>query len=106
MVFMGSDGQVISNHLEPKETLDLFRLYTRDKKEPETEACSIFNKKTKDGKDMSIVSKLLEEAISSIINVKEERDVESFFSDTKTTFLSGKVSGLDDFELICFLVVI
>ena len=48
---------------------------------------------------------LLSEAIDSIIDVKEESDIDSLFFAGGTTALLSQVSGLDDFELICFLVV-
>jgi len=55
---------------------------------------------------MDRVSRLLRQAVASIITVKEERDIDSFFGNGETTFLTGNISGLDDFELICFMVVI
>ena len=61
--------------------------------------------KTKDGKDMRRVSELLQDAISSIVSVKEESDIDSFFGSGQTSFLSGNISGIDDFELLCFMVV-
>ena len=42
----------------------------------------------------------------SIIDSKEESDIDSFFFGGQTSFLSRGFSGLDDFELICFMVVI
>ena len=54
---------------------------------------------------MSKFSGLLSDAISSIIEVKEESDIDSLFSAGGTSALMSAVSGLDDFELICFLVV-
>ena len=53
---------------------------------------------------MAKYSNLLGEAIASIIAVKEESDIDSLFSRGGTTALTGKITGLDDFELICFLV--
>ena len=64
-----------------------------------------FSQETDDGKDMAEMSELLSEAIDSIIDVKEESDIDSLFSAGGTTALLSQVSGLDDFELICFLVV-
>ncbi len=52
------------------------------------------------------MSRLLEASIMTIIEAKDEGDIDSFFSDGQTTFLSEAFSGLDDFELICFMVVI
>ena len=54
---------------------------------------------------MTEFSKLLGDAISSIIEVKEESDIDSFLSGGQVSFLSNEIKGLDDFELICFLVV-
>ena len=54
---------------------------------------------------MSDMSELLSEAINSIIDCKEESDIDSLFSAGGTSALMSTVSGLDDFELICFLVV-
>jgi hypothetical protein len=61
---------------------------------------------TADGKKMEKVSQLLEDAIMSIIEKKDEGDIDSFFGSGETTFLDKGFSGLDDFELICFMVVI
>ena len=36
---------------------------------------------------------------------KEESDLESLFSFGETTALVDDIKGLDDFELICFLVI-
>lgn len=105
MVYIGIDGEVICDYLNPKKLLDDIRLLCRGKKEPIKELCHRFNKETKDGKDMSEMSELLSEAIDSIINCKEESDIDSLFSAGGTSALMSNVSGLDDFELICFLVV-
>ena len=105
MVFVGDDGEVICNHLQPKETLDFMRQAARGKTEPDMVACRAFNEETKDGKDMRRVSELLRDAISSIVSVKEESDIDSFFGSGQTSFLSGNISGIDDFELLCFMVV-
>lgn len=105
MVFVGDDGEVICNHLQPKETLDFMRQAARGKTEPDMAACRTFNEETKDGKDMRRVSELLQDAISSIVSVKEESDIDSFFGSGQTSFLSGNISGIDDFELLCFMVV-
>ena len=105
MVYIGTSGNVICDYLEPKSILDNLRLLCRGKKEPISPLCQKFNHETNDGKDMSKMSKLLSEAISSIINKKEESDIDSLFSAGGTSALMSAISGLDDFELICFLVI-
>ena len=105
MVYIKEDGDIVCNHLQPKELLDKLRLACKGKPEVDKETCAFFNKKTKDGKDMKQYSNLLSQAINSIIAVKEESDVDSLFSDGGTSALVNEISGLNDFELICFLVV-
>lgn len=105
MVYIGIDGEVICDYLNPKKMLDDIRILCRGKKEPIKELCQRFNEETDDGKDMTEMSELLSEAINSIIDCKEESDIDSLFSAGGTSALMSSVSGLDDFELICFLVV-
>ena len=105
MVYIGIDGEVVCDYLNPKKLLDDIRHLCRGKKEPIKELCHNFNKETNDGKNMEEMSELLSEAIDSIINSKEESDIDSLFSAGGTSALMSDVSGLNDFELICFLVV-
>ena len=105
MVYIGIDGEVVCDYLNPKKILDDIRLLCRGKKEPIKELCQRFNEETNNGRDMSEMSELLSEAINSIIDCKEESDIDSLFSAGGTSALMSAVSGLDDFELICFLVV-
>ncbi len=106
MVYVGMNGEIYSNHLQPKEILDTLRYLARGKNLPDNLLCRRFNKATNNGKNMDKISHLLEDAIQSIIDVKNEKDIESFFGNGQTTFLSEGFSGLDDFELICFMAVL
>ena len=105
MVYVGMDGEVVCDHLSPKELLDKSRSLCKGKSTPVMEVCRTFNNETKDGRDMRSVSALLTDAINSIIEVKSESDIDSLFSPGGTSALHTKISGLDDFEMICFLVV-
>lgn len=105
MVYIGIDEEVICDYLNPKKMLDDIRLLCRGKNEPIKYLCQQFNEETDDGRDMVEMSELLSEAIESIINSKEESDIDSLFSAGGTSALMSSVSGLDDFELICFLVI-
>ena len=105
MVYLQDDGSVVCHHLAPKKLLDTMRLLCKGKNEPLKELCREFNRMTRDGKKMDHYSELLGEAINSIINKKEESDIDSLFSAGGTSALENVVSGLNDFELICFLVV-
>ena len=105
MVYIGIDGEVICDYLNPKKMLDDIRLLCRGKSEPIKDLCQRFNEETDDGRNMSAMSELLSESINSIIDSKEESDIDSLFSTGGTSALMSDVSGLDDFELISFLVV-
>ena len=105
LVYVGEDGAVLHGHLSPKEVLDNMRLLCRGKSEPDLDLCRSYNRETRNGRDMRAASRLLGAAISSIIDSKAETDIDSFFSGGTTSFLEDDVQGLDDFELVCFLVV-
>ena len=105
MVYIGMDGEIICDYLNPKQLLDDIRLLCRGKQEPIVELCQKFNKETNDGKDMQELSNLLRDTIHSIIDTKEASDIDSLFTAGGTSALISVVSGLDDFELISFLVV-
>ena len=105
MVYIDTDGEVICDHLSPKKLLDIMRHVCKEQAQPDMELCNLFNKETKNGRNMSKYSQLLHNAINSIISVKEENDIDSLFSEGNTTALVGDVKGLDDFELITFLVI-
>ena len=90
---------------QPKELLDRVRYMCRGKVTPIAALCHEFNRETRDGYNMKHYSDLLGDAISSIISVKEQSDIDSFLSGFQGELFTKKIKGLDDFELICFLVV-
>ena len=105
MVYISNDGEVVCDHLSPKAMLDKMRFLCKGKTEPIKDLCREFNRETRDGRNMSAISNLLSEAIASIIEVKEESDIDSLFKPGGTSVLMSEINGLDDFELICFLAV-
>ena len=105
MVYIGREGDVICDYLNPKQLLDDVRLLCRGKSEPIKAVYTKFNEETDDGRNMAEMSELLSMAIDSIIDTKEESDIDSLFSAGGTSALMSDISGLSDFELICFLVI-
>ena len=105
MVYLSDDGETLVDHLSPKKLLDIMRLSCKGRTEPVLNLCHAFNKETADGRKMNHYSDLLQTAVATIVQQKEESDLESLFSFGETTALVGDIAGLDDFELICFLVV-
>lgn len=105
MVYLSHTGTVICDHLSPKKLLDKMRYACKDKTEPDKALCKQFNKETRDGKNMRHYSDLLQSAIESIITVKEESDIDDFLNGVQGNLFANEIRGLDDFELICFLVI-
>jgi superfamily II DNA or RNA helicase len=105
LIYIGQDGNVIVNHMEVKKLLDLLRLGCKGRSEPVLDVCRVFNRATQDGREMQAYSALLSQAIRSMIDLKEEKDIDSLFTQKKTTALVDKIAGLDEFELIAFVVV-
>ena len=105
MVYISTEGEIVCDYLNPKGLLDDVRLLCRGKPEPIKALCAQFNRETDDGRNMSEMSELLSMAIDSIIDAKADNDIDSLFKSGGTSALMSAVSGLDDFELICFFVV-
>ena len=105
LAYIDEAGQLVAGHTQVKKLLDMVRAGCKGHVEPMVEACRAFNSRTDEGRNMKACSALLGRAIRSMIQVKEERDVESLFSGGKTTALVNTIAGLDDFELIAFIVV-
>ena len=105
MVYISTEGEIVCDYLNPKGLLDDVRLLCRGKSEPIKALCAQFNRETDDGRNMSEMSELLSMAIDSIIDAKADNDIDSLFRSGGTSALMSAVSGLDDFELICFFVV-
>ena len=103
MVYVGDDGEVVCDHLHPKQLLDVMRHVCKGKQEYDRTLCAALNKETKDGHDMRKYSDLLHDAIDSIVSVKEEAT--SLFSVGEPTALRGEIKGVDDFEPITFLII-
>ncbi|MCF6221738.1 MAG: SNF2-related protein [Robiginitomaculum sp.] len=115
LVYVGGDGDILTDHTKVKHLLDLARSACKGQDKPLTELCKSFNAETLDGRKMETYSNLLSDAIHSMIHVQEEGDVDSLFDFNyptsesgpikQTTALVDTIAGIDDFELIAFLVV-
>lgn len=105
LVYIKDDGEVFVDHLNPKKLLDKMRLLCKNHDTPNRELVTVFNQETDNGKNMDKYSELLSDSIRSIVTIKDEKDVASLFTAGGTTALTNQISGLDDFELINFLVI-
>ena len=105
LVYVTDDGQVSINHLQSKELLNKLRLFAKGNDQPDFELVDRFNEETDNGRSMGKYSTLLGYAIESMISAKTTKDVDSLFTAGGTTALENEITGLDQFELINFLVV-
>ena len=105
MVYIKDDSEVLVDHLHPKDLLDKMRLLCKPMTKPDVKLCSAFNKETRDGLRMGKYSELLGKAIESIVTKKDESDIDSFLDGYVGELFEERITGLDDFELICFLVI-
>ena len=105
LVYLTEEGEIVYDHLSPRSTLETMRQLCHGKTEPIQALCRAFNEETRCGEEMQLYSDLLEDAVLSIVDAKEDSDLDSLFRAGGTTALLNQISGLDDFELVCFLVV-
>lgn len=105
IVYVGKDGSIINTHLEVKQILDVIRSACKGSKEPIPSAYREFNKETNDGLTMTKYNKLLERAIESIIDTKNVNDLQYLFKFGSEILNEKQIRGLDDFELIAFVVI-
>jgi len=105
LVYIKEDGTVMIKNTNPKKILDIYKAITSNKDEPIKRLVNEFNQETKNGNKMDKYTELLEKAIFDIKGYIEEKGVKSLFRLGKSTILDNKVTGLDDFELITFLVI-
>lgn len=103
LVYISDTGNVIYNYLQPKDALLVLKWFGKQTVVNQ-KATAVFNYETQDGKNMIKYSRLLEQSIESMMEAKKEVDIQSLFKKGGTTF-NTKIDGLDDFEIICYLVL-
>ncbi|MDP2319900.1 MAG: helicase-related protein [Acidobacteriota bacterium] len=105
VVHVGDAGAVLLPYTQAKQVLDRLKRATMSRDTPDANAAARFNRATKNGEDMAATRQLLTEAVASIAGKGEERAVASLFSPGGTHALKGEFAGVNDFEVVAFLVV-
>lgn len=105
LVYLDEAGNVVRNHMEVKAILDILRTTCKHHTEPIADLCRAYNRETKDGYKMDKYSRLLDRSIESIIDVKEADDLNTLFNTGSDILFNSGIKGLDDFELITFVVI-
>ncbi|MBX7122581.1 MAG: DEAD/DEAH box helicase family protein [Opitutaceae bacterium] len=106
LVHVGGDGTVILPHSHTKQLLDRLKKLTVGRDLPDLTACTRFDRATRGGRDMERAQKQLSGAVASIVGKREERAVASLFTPGGTHAQKGEFAGIDDFEVVAFLVVL
>jgi len=105
IVYVAEDGAVLFNHLQSKKSLDIFKKLCANSAELDQSAINALAASTKDGKDMGDYQFMLEAAITSIVGKTEEKGVESLFSRGGTVLTQDHFKGIEDFEVVSFLII-
>jgi superfamily II DNA or RNA helicase len=106
VIHVGDDGTVLLPFTQVKQLLDRIKRLTIGRDLPDAGACDRFDKATRSGKDMSAAQDLLATAVASVVGKKEERAIASLFTPGGTHAMKGEFQGINDFEVVAFLVVL
>ena len=105
LTYVADDGAVPLNFVQSKKILDILKKQGHGKRSPDSEAMARMNAVTRNGKDMSHYRTLLEAAVASIVGKSEEKGVESLFTRGGTNLTKDSFQGMEDFEVVSFMVV-
>lgn len=105
MVYVNDEGEVKLSFLHAKKLLDYYKKLCSGQKNVIKELTEEFNLETIDGRNMKKYSDLLEKSIENLIDKKQEIGVASLFSKGGTTMQKSMFDGIEDFELVSFLVL-
>lgn len=106
LVHIGEDSTTLLPFTQAKTVLDRLKRVCVGRDLPDAEACDRFDKVTKQGEDMAQARRLLSAAVASVIGKKEERAVASLFTPGGTHAMKGEFAGINDFEVVAFLVIL
>lgn len=106
LVHVTEEGETFLPYPQARAILERLKRLCEGKDVPESDLCARFEKTTKNGEDMSTVCDLLAAAVSDIAGKSEEHALASLFSPGGTTAIKGEFAGMDDFEVVTFLVVL
>jgi hypothetical protein len=106
VVHVSDAGEVLLPYTQAKQVLDRLKNACIARDLPDAEACARFDKVTRSGRDMEPYRKLLSRAVASVVGKSEERAVASLFSPGGTHALKGEFAGINDFEVVAFVVIL
>lgn len=105
LAYVTDKGEVRFGYTQAKKVLDVLKKQSMGRREPDQNAIARMNSQTKNGRDMSHYRSLLEKAVNGIVGKSEEKGVESLFSRGGTNLTKESFHGMDDFEVVSYLIV-
>lgn len=105
LAYISADGEVKISYIHAKKLLDYYKKLCVDEKDVLKDLTAEFNRETDDGRDMKVYSDLLETTVRDIIGKKNEAGIASLFSRGGTTMQKQYFNGIEDFEIVTFLVI-
>lgn len=105
LLYVDNEGGLVFNHLDSKKSLDAMRLLCKGRTEAVQELCDVISSQTDDYHNMDKYSELLKKGIGSILNVEEQKRTRTLFNRGGTATSDGRFKGIEDFELVSFLIV-
>lgn len=105
LVYVTDSGQIKYNFVQAKKILDILKKQGLGWHRPDTKAVAKYLLDTENGKDTSQYRHALELAVGSIIGKAEEKGVESLFSRGGTVLTKDSFKGIEDFEVISYLII-
>ena len=106
LVHVGDDGAVLLPFTQGKQILDRLKRLCVGRDLPDAAACARFDLETSEGEDMRQAQSLLSVAIAAVVGKSEERAVASLFTPGGTHAIQGEFAGINDFEVVAFLIVL
>ena len=106
LVHVGEDGTELLPFAQAKLILDRLKRICLGRDLPDLDACARFDTATRGNEDMREPQRLLATAIASIVGKREERAVASLFTPGGTHAIGNEFAGINDFEVVAFLVVL
>jgi len=106
LVYVSEDGLVPLNFAQSKKILDLVKQQAFQRKTIDVEAMVTFDLATRNGADMIHYQHLLATAIDSIAGKSKEKGTQSLFARGGTVLTPTSSQGIDDFEVISYLILL
>ena len=107
LVYIREDGEVRYTFAQPKQILEMYRLLCADVKRTYENLCTLFDKQTDNGKDMTRYNDLLQKAVNSLTRTYRKRAISNLVAGRGGTLVKPQkqVRDVTDFELITWLVI-